>query len=148
MKRFMLMLTLVLAGELIFGLPFHTARFFRPTFLEVFAWSNTQLGDAFAVYGVTAMLAYYPGGAIADRYPPRLLMTLSLFATAAGGVYMATFPGELQMLLFTPAACSIPRSARWKLCRQWHPELPKRLRYWYRRDASMSSLMPALRARR
>lgn len=99
MQKFMFMLTLVLAGELIFGLPFHTARFFRPTFLEVFAYSNTQLGDVFAVYGVTAMLAYFPGGAIADRYPPRLLMTLSLFATAAGGVYMSTFPGELQMTL-------------------------------------------------
>jgi MFS family permease len=99
MKRFMLMLTLVLAGELIFGLPYHTTRFFRPTFLEVFAWSNTQLGDAFAVYGVTAMLAYFPGGSIADRYPPRLMMTLSLFATAAGGIYMATFPGELMMML-------------------------------------------------
>jgi len=99
MQKFMLMLTLVLAGELIFGLPFHTARFFRPTFLEVFAFSNTQLGDAFAAYGVTAMLAYFPGGAIADRYPPRMLMTVSLFATAAGGVYMSTFPGELQMTL-------------------------------------------------
>jgi sugar phosphate permease len=93
------MLTLVLAGELIFGLPFHTARFFRPTYLEAFGFSNTQLGDVFAVYGITAMIAYFPGGVIADRYPPRLLMTFSLFATAAGGVYMATFPAELQMAL-------------------------------------------------
>ncbi len=99
MQRFLFMLTLVLAGELIFGLPFHTTRFFRPTFLEVFGYSNTQLGDVFAVYGVTAMLAYFPGGVIADRFSPRLLMTVSLFATAAGGVYMATFPGELQMAL-------------------------------------------------
>ena len=93
MHRIVFMLTLVLAGELIFGLPFHTTRFFRPTFLEVFSFSNTQLGDMFAVYGITAMLAYFPGGVIADHYSPRTLMTLSLFATAAGGVYMATFPG-------------------------------------------------------
>ena len=93
------MLTLILAGELIFGLPFHTARFFRPTYLEVFGFSNTQLGDVFAIYGITAMLAYFPGGVLADRYSPRLLMTLSLFATAAGGVYMATFPAESQMAL-------------------------------------------------
>ncbi len=99
MQRILFMITLVLAGELIFGLPFHTARFFRPTFLEVFNFSNTQLGDVFAVYGVTAMLAYFPGGIIADRYSPRLLMTLSLLATAAGGVYMATIPGEPQMAL-------------------------------------------------
>lgn len=99
MQRFLFMLTLVLAGELIFGLPFHTARFFRPTYLEVFGFSNTQLGDVFAVYGITAMLAYFPGGVLADRYSPRLLMTLSLFATAAGGLFMATFPNELQMAL-------------------------------------------------
>ena len=97
MHRIVFMLTLVLAGELIFGLPFHTARFFRPTFLEVFGFSNTQLGDVFAVYGITAMLAYFPGGVIADHYSPRSLMTLSLFATAGGGLYMSTFPGETQL---------------------------------------------------
>jgi sugar phosphate permease len=97
MHRFVFMLTLVLAGELIFGLPFHTTRFFRPTFLEVFGFSNTQLGDVFVVYGITAMLSYFPGGVIADHYSPRTLMTFSLFATAAGGLYMATFPGETQL---------------------------------------------------
>ena len=97
MHRIIFMLTLVLAGELIFGLPFHTTRFFRPTFLEAFSFSNTQLGDVFAVYGITAMLAYFPGGVIADHYSPRALMTLSLFATAAGGLYMATFPGQTQL---------------------------------------------------
>lgn len=82
---------------MIFSLPFHTARFFRPTLLEAFGFSNTQLGDIFAVYGVTAMLAYFAGGLIADRFPARTLMTVSLLATAAGGLYMATFPGVFQM---------------------------------------------------
>ncbi len=93
------MLSLVLAGELIFSLPYHTTRFFRPTFLQVFELSNTQLGDMFAVYGITAMLAYFPGGVIADHYSPRSLMTFSLFATAAGGLYMATIPGQVQLTL-------------------------------------------------
>ena len=97
MRRVVFMLALVLAGELIFGLPFHTTRFFRPTFLQVFGFSNTQLGDVFAVYGITAMLAYFPGGVIADHYSPRSLMTFSLFATAVGGLYMATFPGATQL---------------------------------------------------
>jgi hypothetical protein len=34
---------LIIAGEMIFGLPFHTARFFRPTLLEAFGFTNTQL---------------------------------------------------------------------------------------------------------
>ena len=99
MSRIVFILTLILAGELIFGLPYHTARFFRPTFLQAFGLSNTQLGDIFAVYGITAMLSYFPGGALADRISARTLMTLSLFATAAGGLYMATFPATLQMAL-------------------------------------------------
>lgn len=93
------MLTLVIAGEVIFGLPFHTARFFRPTLLESFGFTNTQLGDVFAVYGVTAMLAYFPGGALADRYSARALLTLSLVATGFGGFYMATFPGPAGMAM-------------------------------------------------
>ena len=97
MSRFLLMLTLVFAGEIIFGLPFHTARFFRPTLLEAFGFSNTQLGDVFAVYGITAMIAYFPGGALADRYPARSLLTVSLLLTGLGGFYMATFPGAMGM---------------------------------------------------
>lgn len=97
MSRVVLIITLVVAGEMIFGLPFHTARFFRPTLLEVFGFTNTQLGDMFAVYGVTAMLAYFPGGALADRYSARSLLSASLLATAVGGLYMATIPGALQM---------------------------------------------------
>jgi nitrate/nitrite transporter NarK len=99
MRRILNMLLLILAGEMIFSLPFHTARFFRPTLLEAFGFSNTELGDAFAVYGIAAMLAYFPGGALADRYPARKLISASLLATAAGGLYMATFPGVLQMAL-------------------------------------------------
>lgn len=99
MRRMVHILVLILAGEMIFSLPFHTARFFRPTVLEAFGFSNTQLGDAFAVYGVMAMLAYFPGGALADRFPARKLMSLSLLATAAGGLFMATIPGALEMSL-------------------------------------------------
>jgi sugar phosphate permease len=91
------MLALVVAGEIVFGLPFHTARFFRPTLLEVFGFTNTQLGDLFAVYGITAMISYFPGGALADRFPARSLLTASLFATGAGGVFMATIPPATSM---------------------------------------------------
>ena len=97
MSRYVTMLALVVAGEIVFGLPFHTARFFRPTLLDVFGFSNTQLGDLFAVYGVTAMLAYFPGGALADRFSARFLLTASLVATAIGGLYMATIPGPAMM---------------------------------------------------
>ena len=99
LSRFMLMLTLVFAGEIVFMLPFHTTRFFRPTLLEAFELSNTQLGDFFAVYGVMAMISYFPGGALADRFSARGLLTTSLIATSAGGLYMATYPGAVGLAL-------------------------------------------------
>lgn len=87
------MIGLILAGEAIYALPFHVTRFFRPTVLEVFGLSNTELGTAQAVYGIVAMLAYFPGGPLADRFPARKLLAMSLWTTAAGGLYMATLPG-------------------------------------------------------
>ncbi len=92
-------MALIFAGEMIFSLPFHTSRFFRPTFLDVFGFTNTQLGDMFAVYGIAAMLSYFPGGVIADRYSARNLVTLSLVMTAIGGLYMATIPSGVSMAL-------------------------------------------------
>ena len=87
------MFGLILAGEAVYALPFHVTRFFRPSVLEVFGLTNTELGTAQAVYGVVAMLAYFPGGPLADRFSARTLISLSLWTTAAGGLYMATLPG-------------------------------------------------------
>ncbi len=92
-SRYLVMLTLVIAGEMVFGLPYHTARFFQPTLLDVFGFSNTQLGDLRSIYGITAMLGYFPGGLLADRFSARALLTASLVTSAVGGLYMATLPG-------------------------------------------------------
>lgn len=96
-SRMLFIATLVIAGEMVFGLPFHIPRFFRPTMLDVFGFTNTQLGDVFAIYGITATLSFFPGGALADRFSARKLLTLALIATAAGGLYMSTIPGARQM---------------------------------------------------
>lgn len=87
------MIGLILAGEAVYALPFHVTRFFRPTVLEVFDLSNTELGTAQALYGIVAMLAYFPGGPLADRFSARKLLAASLWSTAAGGLYLATMPG-------------------------------------------------------
>ncbi len=94
-KRLLAMVALVVAGEMIFSLPFHLPRYLRPSVLEGFNLTNSELGDIFAVYGVTAMLAYFPGGLIADKFNPKILIIISLVATAIGGIYLATFPGVI-----------------------------------------------------
>ncbi len=98
-QRIFLILGLILAGEVIFALPFHLGRFFRPTMLEMFNLTATQLGVAQGIYGIVAMLAYFPGGLLADRFPAYKLMSLSLWMTALGGLYMSTFPNYFEMVL-------------------------------------------------
>lgn len=95
--RILRITALILAGEMIYALPFHTQRFFKPTLLGAFEITNTQLGDMFAVFGAAAMFSYLFGGPFADRYSARSLMAVSLVLTAVGGLYMATFPGVWQM---------------------------------------------------
>lgn len=100
-SRWMTLFSLIFAGEMIFSLPFHVARFFRPTLLESFSLTNTQLGDTFALYGIIAMICYFPGGVLADYFSARKLLTFSLLSTAIGGLFFAQIPqGMALSLLF------------------------------------------------
>lgn len=83
---------LIFAAEAIFILPFVLQRIFRPTFLKIFNINNEDLGYCFSVYGIIALFSYLFGGAIADRYHPKNLMSVALLLTAMGGVYFATYP--------------------------------------------------------
>ena len=99
-QRTIIMLVIVLSGEAIFLLPFVVPRVFRPTLLDAFDITNLQLGTAFSLYGVVAMLSYLPGGPLADRFSVRKLMTSALLVTSLGGAYFATIPslGALTLL--------------------------------------------------
>lgn len=98
-NRVIFMVALICAGEAVYALPFHVTRFFRPTVLEVFGITATELGAAQGIYGIVAMIAYFPGGPLADRFPARKLLAFSLWSTAVGGLYMATFPGYVGSIL-------------------------------------------------
>ena len=98
-RRAIIMLAIVLSGEAAFLLPFIVPRVFRPTLLDVFGITNLQLGTAFAMYGAVAMLSYFPGGPLADRFSVRRLMSCALLVTALGGVYFATIPSLFALTL-------------------------------------------------
>lgn len=98
-SRALIFIALMIAGEVVFLLPFVVARIFRPTFLKVFEINNLQLGTAFSVYGIIAMVSYFAGGPIGDRFSPGKLMTTSLLLTAIGGFFMALIPSLLGLTL-------------------------------------------------
>jgi nitrate/nitrite transporter NarK len=98
--RMLTMFSLIIAGEAIFTLPFHIARYFRPTFVDVFGFTQTQLGMLGSTYGVIAMVSYVLGGPLADRFPARKLLAFALLVTGSTGFYLLTIPsfGQMQWL--------------------------------------------------
>lgn len=47
-----------------------------------------MMGIAFTTYGITALICYFPGGYIADKFNARKLLSLSLILTSLGGVLL------------------------------------------------------------
>ena len=86
------MFALIIAGEAIFLLPFILMRVFKPVIREAFLISDAQIGEAQALYGITAVLSYFFGGFIADKWEARKLLSFSLFLTALGGFWMTMIP--------------------------------------------------------
>lgn len=99
LRRYAAMVTLIVAGEAVFLLPFMIPRVFRPTLLEVLDLTNLEFGLAHAVYGVVAMVAYFFGGPLGDRFPARKMMAAALLGTAAGGLLFARAPSLLTLEL-------------------------------------------------
>lgn len=98
--KFSSMFALIIAGEAIFLLPFILMRVFKPIIREAFLISDAQIGEAQALYGITAVISYFFGGFIADKYEARKLLSLSLILTAIGGFWMTLIPSiyTLKML--------------------------------------------------
>ena len=58
LRRGLILVALIAAGEAVFLLPFVLDRVFRPTFLDVFGVTNLQLGTAFSLYGISALRVF------------------------------------------------------------------------------------------
>lgn len=71
---------------------------FQTSMEEAFGVSGSELGTLNSMFGVLAVLCYFPGGWLADRFPARHLLTISLVSTGLGGFYMLSFPGYTGLL--------------------------------------------------
>ena len=65
---------------------------FEVSMLESFGLTAAQLGQNYSMLGILYMLTYIPSGWLADRVSPRILMSFSLAACGALGVWYSTFP--------------------------------------------------------
>lgn len=89
---------LMLAGESIYMLPY-MRRTFQTSMEEVFALSGTEVGLLNGMFGILAVLCYFPGGWLADRFSARKLLTFSLIATSIGGLAMLSIPSYSGLFL-------------------------------------------------
>jgi nitrate/nitrite transporter NarK len=123
-RRWLVMTCLCLSGGLIYLLPFLREVYYIPL-QKALHLSNTRLGVLMSVFGITALLTYFPGGWLADRFSPRKLMTLSLALTGIAGFYFATFP-SYTVAIFIHAFWGVTTSltfwsAMIKATRNWAP---------------------------
>lgn len=116
------MVLLCLSGSFIFWLPYFSELFYVPM-QHAFGFSNTQLGMLSSTFGFVSLLSYAPGGWLADRYPPRLLMSTALVISGMSGFVFAKFPPfEICLVLYGlwgVSASLIFWSAMIKATRNW-----------------------------
>lgn len=97
-KRILSLFSLIAAGGIIYVLPY-MRQSYHATMIEVLGVTNTELGILNAVFGIFAVICYVPGGWLADRYSPRLLLTISLMGSGLAGVYFSTLPSYTGMMV-------------------------------------------------
>jgi MFS family permease len=98
MKKFLKLFIIIMAGETIFMLPFLIPRLYRPLMLNAWGITNTDIGTAFSAYGLSAMISYFIGGPLADKYRPQKLISISLLATALGATFLIYFPSKSTLI--------------------------------------------------
>ncbi len=124
LRRWLVMACLCLSGGFIYLIPFLREVYYIPL-QEALGITNTQLGVLMSVFGATALITYFPGGWLADRFSARKLITLSMVATGVTGLYFATFPSypiSVALHAFWGVTCSLTFwSAMIKATRNWAP---------------------------
>lgn len=123
-SRWVTMAAICLSASAIYFLPFITEIYYVPM-QDAFQFTNTQMGMLMSTFGITSMIAYFPGGWLADKYSPRRLMTVALLICGVCGFYIATVPSYFVCLIiygiWGACICLVFWSAMIKATREWAP---------------------------
>ena len=121
-EKWLTMVLLCLSGSIIYWMPFLSEIYYVPM-QDAFGFSKTQIGILSSTFGFVSLIAYFPGGRLADRFSSRKLIFVALLITAAGGFVFSTIPSfEICVLLYgvwgISTAC-VFWSAMIKATRNW-----------------------------
>ena len=99
-EKWLTMGLLCLSGSVIFWLPLFSDIFYVPM-QNAFGFRKTQMGLLLSTFGAVSLIAYFPGGWLADRFSPRKLITIALVTNALTGFIFSTLPSfEICLILF------------------------------------------------
>ncbi|MFJ3048623.1 nitrate/nitrite transporter [Pseudomonas nitroreducens] len=98
LTRYIQLALLVLAAGAIYPM-LYLRQVYQSTMLEALAINNSELGYLYSILGTAFLLSYLPSGWLADRLSPRFLISFSLIATGALGMWYSTLPGFNTLLV-------------------------------------------------
>ncbi len=94
------MVLLCISGSIIYWMPFLSEIYYMPM-QNAFGFSNTQMGVLSSTFGFMSLIAYFPGGWLADRISSRKLISIALTITGAAGFVFSTIPSfEVCLVLY------------------------------------------------
>ncbi|MFM0137980.1 MFS transporter [Caballeronia grimmiae] len=97
-SRYLQLALLVIAAGAIYPI-LYLRQVYQPTMLEVFHISEAQLGYLYSALGIIFLVCYLPSGWLADRIAPRMLISFSLIATGALGLWYSTAPSFASLVV-------------------------------------------------
>jgi len=97
-SAYLQVILLALAASVIYSAPY-LRQLFKTSLLDTFDLTEVQLGNLSTVYAICSIVCYLPGGWLADRVAPRILVVIALFASAATYAWYATIPGYVELLI-------------------------------------------------
>jgi predicted MFS family arabinose efflux permease len=89
-KQVLLLAALGFAQCMIFLLPYMQYTFYKPM-MAALRCSNAQLGLLLTIYGIVEVCSFLPGGWIADKFPIKKIITVSLVLVALACLAAAIF---------------------------------------------------------
>lgn len=91
-KKYGTLLLLAAGAGIIFQLPYIRETFYVPI-QNAMDLTNSEMGLLSSGYASVALVSYFIGGVIADKFSARKLLTFSFLATGILGLWFSTFPG-------------------------------------------------------
>lgn len=97
-QKWLSFLILASTGGIVYQVGYIRYVFLEATY-QALELSAQDYGNIISVYGIVAMVSYFFGGLLSDRFSPKNLIAIAMIGTAACNFYIASVPGYTGTLI-------------------------------------------------